>query len=67
MKTVCMVCKELQSGDADDPIVSHGICKKCEDDMIAQELLGLVQEVKKCLGRQGTDPVQYILKQLNKN
>ena len=33
MKTICMKCRKLLSGMEDDPMVSHGICLPCQNDM----------------------------------
>lgn len=31
MKTVCAWCKCHIAGDEADPVISHGICRKCFD------------------------------------
>ena len=33
MKTICMTCKKHLSGMIDDPMVSHGLCLPCQNDM----------------------------------
>ena len=33
MKTICMTCKKHLSGIEEDPMVSHGLCLRCQNKM----------------------------------
>jgi hypothetical protein len=33
MKRVCAWCKKHLSGDPDDKVISHGICKECAEKL----------------------------------
>lgn len=36
IRTVCMTCGQLLAGDADAPLVSHGYCQDCLEEVLRQ-------------------------------